>query len=64
VPQQQKSRRSFQLGTEGFHPLLTHFLRREGFTALHAAAKGGHLHVVQYLVSQGADVNAVALDNR
>ena len=61
--QQQNSQRSFQLGTECFHPLLTHFLlRREGFTALHAAAKSGHLHVVQFLVSEGADVNAVALD--
>jgi ankyrin repeat protein len=41
---------------------LTHFHRREGFTALHAAAKSAHLHVVQFLVSEGADVNAVALE--
>jgi hypothetical protein len=50
--------------TEVFYPTLTHFLRREGFTALHAAAKSAHLHVVQFLVSEGADVNAVAIERR
>lgn len=47
--------RSFQL-----YP-VTHFFRSEGFTALHAAAQYGDLDVVQLLVSEGADVNAVAL---
>jgi ankyrin repeat protein len=47
---------------EVFYPTLTHLLCREGFTALHAAAKSAHLHVVQFLVSEGADVNAVALE--
>ena len=43
-------------------PLITHFLRREGFTPLHEAARHGDLRVVQLLVGEGADVNAVALE--
>jgi ankyrin repeat protein len=29
-----------------------------GYTALHAAAENGHLHVIRFLVEHGADVNA------
>ncbi len=45
-----------------FPPLTTHFLRREGFTPLHEAARHGDLRVVQLLVGDGADVNAVAFE--
>ena len=43
-------------------PLITHFFSREGFTPLHEAARHGDLRVVQLLVGEGADVNAVALE--
>ena len=47
-------------------PILTHFFltlrRREGFTPLHTAARHGDLSVVQLLVGEGANVNAVALE--
>ena len=29
-----------------------------GWTALHRAVQGGHIHIVRWLISQGADVNA------
>jgi ankyrin repeat protein len=45
-----------------FPPITTHFFCRNGFTPLHEAARHGDLRVVQLLVGEGADVNAVALE--
>jgi ankyrin repeat protein len=40
------------------HPELVHGRDPSGATALHYAAFGGHRHIVEQLVKQGADVNA------
>lgn len=34
----------------------------QGKTALHEAARWGHVHVVEYLVSQGADIHATTVE--
>jgi len=39
-------------------PRLTPFLHRDGSSALHAAAAGGHLETARSLLDAGADVNA------
>jgi len=39
-------------------PKLLHAVRIGGRTALHQAAFGGHAEIVQWLVAQGAEVNA------
>ena len=36
----------------------------DGETALHEAAKWGHLKLIQFFIGQGANVNAVGSDGR
>ena len=42
----------------GQNPRLLHTTDPNGWTPLHEAARGGHIDVVQYLVDQGARLNA------
>lgn len=44
----------------GSNPSLIYAYSHDGFTALHLAAFFGHLAVVEYLLTQKPDVNAVA----
>jgi ankyrin repeat protein len=44
------------------HPALARLSNETGDTALHQAARNGHLHVVEALLAAGADVDAVRGD--
>ena len=45
-------------------PRLLWFTDSNGWAPIHEAARAGHLHIVKYLIENGADMNAITKGNQ